>query len=208
MKVAIGCPQTFVVAALTLPLLSTLFMANNDPAPKFARFERVVVNGESIACDGFCGEHGTILWRDSCSLEKRQHQSDSWMYVVSIAARECCRTFWESDLHSEGIFENETVHIGKRAEISFDVVMEPDMDVIEGSYRRPGRFWQVSIFTKDDVPSLRYRPSSWPSGMTGIVFRVPRKVELNREYAVWAMSRAFGHPDWVEVKGPDSIALR
>src|SRR4051794_27967299 len=102
-------------------------MAINDPAPRFERFERVVVNGESVKCDGFRGEHGTILWRDFYSREKRHHQNDKWMYVVSIAARECCRTFWESDLQSEGVCDAETVHFGKRAEISCDAVMEPDM---------------------------------------------------------------------------------
>jgi hypothetical protein len=181
-------------------------MAVSDPAPKFERFERIVVESDTAHSREFIGAHGTILWRDF--VRGNASRPDRWVYVVTIPARGICRTFFEADLKSEGIFDAAAVHLGKRAEMSFDVVMEPDMDVIEGTYRRPGRFWQVAVFTKHDVPSLRYRPSSWPNGMTGILFRVPRTVELNRDYARWAMSRAFGHPEWIEVQGPDSMMLR
>jgi hypothetical protein len=181
-------------------------MAINDPAPNFECFERVVITGEAAHLKELHGKQGTILWRDF--LRGNPIRPDQWVYVVHISAGDCCRTLLESNLQSVGVFDPETIHLGKRPEMSFDVVMGLDMDVIEGSYRRPGRFWQVAIFAKDDVPSLKYRPSTWPSGVTGIVFRVPRTVRLDRDYAFWAMSRAFGHCDWVEVKGPDSIVLR
>jgi hypothetical protein len=187
-------------------LKTTQRMVINRPTPRFERFERVVIAADAIHFKEFRGAQGTILWRDF--LRGNPTRPDRWVYIVQLSGSDAYKAILESDLQSEGAFDPEAVHFGKRAEISFDVVTEPDMAFIEGSYRRPGRFWQVAILAKDDVPNLQYRPSTWESGMTGVVFRAPRSVKLNREYAFWAMTRAFGHRDWVEVNGPDSMVLR
>lgn len=178
----------------------------NKPTPKFERFECVVITGEAAHLRQFHGTHGTILWRDF--VRGNPKRPDKWMYVIQISNTDVCRTASESDLECLGAFDPEENHFGRRAEISFDVVMKDDMPFVQGTFRRPGSFLQVAIFAKNDVPSLRYRPYQWESGITGVVFRVPRTLKLNREYAGWAMSRAFGYREWVEVAGPDSIVLR
>ena len=40
-----------------------------------------------------------------------------------------------------------------RAQISFDLVMEDSMSFVEGTYRLPGRDWQVFIFGRDPAVS-------------------------------------------------------
>jgi hypothetical protein len=39
-----------------------------------------------------------------------------------------------------------------RAEISYDLVMNDDMEFVEGTYRLPNEDWQVLIVSKRDVP--------------------------------------------------------
>ena len=86
------------------------------------------------------------------------------------------------------------------------------MNYVEGTYRLPGRFWEVMVLRKADVPALRHRPSEppieWSSGITGTIFDVPRAAVLNRQYIQEALAVAFGTDGWVEVQGPDSMVLR
>jgi len=37
------------------------------------------------------------------------------------------------------------------AEISYDLVMDSDMEFVEGTYRLPGEDWQVVIVSRHDV---------------------------------------------------------
>lgn len=107
------------------------------------------------------GERGTVIWLDSSAVGRQPTQPDQWLYVVHLPAHAAWRTFFQSELESEGGFDTESTHLGKRAEISFDLVMEEDNRWMEGSYRLPGEFWKVVIFQRDDVPELRSHPSSW-----------------------------------------------
>ena len=40
------------------------------------------------------------------------------------------------------------------AEICFDLVMEKEMSFVEGTYRLPGRGWEVFIFSRYDGTRL------------------------------------------------------
>jgi hypothetical protein len=134
------------------------------------------------------------------------------MYLVDFADENAYRTLLESDLLSEGGFEGESAHLGTRPEFSSDIIMDEDNQYVEGTYRLPGRFWEVLIVRKVDVPALQHRPNQppieWESGITGIIIDVPREDKLNREYVRNALTIAFGYTDWVEVRGPDSMVLR
>lgn len=109
---------------------------------------------------------------------------------------------------SQGTFEVEQSHFGSLHEISFDIVLEPDNDWVEGCYRRPGRFWEVLVMTKSDTPELKHRPATWASGIPGTTFEVPQGARLDLPQILQAMNSAFGEQSWVIVKGPDSIVLR
>jgi len=190
-------------------------MREPPPQPKFQRFERVCVIQEPHHHPELLGKSGTILWRDEIQarLLQRPHlRGNWWMYLVSFAADGAYRTLLESTLQSENAFDQESAHLGTRPEFSFDIIMNDDMQYVEGTYRLPGRFWEVLVIKKEDVPALQHRlnqpPVEWSSGITGIVIDVPRAAKLNREYVRAALAITFGYTDWVEVSGPDSMVLR
>ncbi|VTS02106.1 unnamed protein product [Gemmata massiliana] len=180
--------------------------------PKFRRFERVLVVDEPAHYPELLGKSGTVLWRDAIPVHRQHLAVNKWLYLVHFAAENVYRTLLESTLRSEESFEAETTHLGKRPEFSFDVIADDDMSFVEGTYRLPGRFWEVMIFLKANVPALFHRPNQppleWPSGITGAIFHVPDRDKLNREYVRNALVTAFTYSDWVEVAGPDSMVLR
>lgn len=184
------------------------------PAPKFKHFERVRIRGDEPRCKQWQGERGTIIWLDSSAVRRQPTQPDQWLYVVHLPAHSAWRTFFQSDLESEGGFDPKSAHLGKRPEISFDLVMEEDNGCMEGSYRLPGEFWKVVIFQKDDVPELRsqpsrwQRPTRWEREINGVVIRFPRTARMGRDDLLRAMAQVFGRSDWVQVDGPDSMMLR
>lgn len=61
-----------------------------------------------------------------------------------------------------------------KAEISYDFVMEDDMEFVEGTYRIPSDEWQVFVFKRGDVTESQIKPSKWNSGITGLFVRFPR----------------------------------
>lgn len=190
-------------------------MADEPPDPKFQRFERVRVIGTPHHYPELHGKFGTILWRDAISarVAARPHLGGNWwMYLVYFAVENVYRTLLESELQSEGAFDPESAHFGTRPEFSFDIIMDDDKEYVEGTYRLPGKFWEVMVLRKANVPTLRHRPSEppieWESGITGTIFDVPRDERLNRQYVIQALAAAFGIGGWVEVSGPDSMILR
>lgn len=189
-------------------------MTEKIPAPKFRLFERVVISADEGRNKDFHGKEGTIICLESYYVRRNTADFDQWLYVVHLPSLSVCRSFAQSDLGSLGCFDTESAHLGQRAEISFDLLLEDDHNFMEGSYRLPGEFWKVFIFNKDEVPALRFRPERWERGsewerdIDGIVIRFPRSSRMGREALLHAMSRAFGVTDWVQVQGPDSMMLR
>ncbi len=169
------------------------------PAAKFERFERVTVTGG----ERHRGQRGTILWRDWSAAGRGR-----WLYVVHLREAARCPTFSESDLSTEGRFDDESDHLGRGAEVSFDIVLEADNAFVEGCYRLPGRYWEVMVFRKADVPQLHRQAGRWDSGITGTCFSVPASAKLDRDFVLRALGEAFGHADWAQVEGPDSMVLR
>ena len=97
-----------------------------------------------------------------------------------------------------------------RAQISFDLLMEDTMSFVEGTFRLPGRDWQVFIFGPDGGvthPVVR-TDGHWESGMTGVHVKWPRSVLLNKDAVLRLLSEQLGVTEWEEVRGPDSLMLR
>src|SRR4051812_42731169 len=62
-----------------------------------------------------------------------------------------------------------------RAEISFDLVMVPTMDFVEGTYRLPGGDWQVFVFTPDmSAAEPKVTAGRWSTGANGVAVTWPR----------------------------------
>ena len=93
-------------------------------------------------------------------------------------------------------------------EISYDLVMEPDMGFVEGTYRLPGGLWQVFVFSRRDLPSPWVDNASWASGVTGLQVLYPTAAVLNRTTVERLLSDALGVQQWQQVRGPDSMQLR
>lgn len=96
------------------------------------------------------------------------------------------------------------------AEISYDLVMNDEMSFVEGTYRLPGRDWQVVIVSGNerDVPSVQVEQTLWDSGVTGVVLRIPRAERINADKVEQILSDALGVTNWTRVRGPDSMGLR
>lgn len=192
-------------------------MHDDDPPPaKFRPFEKVVVTDARGR-----GHSGTILWRSLVQYspfafpggDEPPGPWSQWEYAVALPELACCPTFEEDRLQSAGEFDAEDAHLGRRFELSFDTGLEDDNAIVEGSYRVPGRFWQVFLFRKEGpgvetVPELRHHFRMWDSGITGIAFDVPGEAVLDRDYILEALASVFGAVDWAEVRGPDSQLMK
>ncbi len=97
-----------------------------------------------------------------------------------------------------------------RAEISYDLVMNDDMEFVEGTYRLPGEDWQVVIVLAFDrnVPEPQVDRQQWESGVSGVLVRLPRAERINAATIERVLSAALGVSEWVRVRGPDSMQLR
>jgi hypothetical protein len=95
-----------------------------------------------------------------------------------------------------------------RAEISYDLVMDDDMDFVEGTYRLPGANWQVMIVSRRDVPEAEAIPQVWDSGVAGVFVRFPQGEVLNKIAVERVLSAWLGVSEWVQVRGPDSMQVR
>src|SRR2546429_548419 len=96
-----------------------------------------------------------------------------------------------------------------QGEISYDLIMEDDMDFVEGCYRLPHKPWEVFIFSKSRrIAEPAHRFFTWDSGVTGITFHVPDSTRLNKTLVEELLSSVLGVVRWDEVRGPDSIVIR
>jgi hypothetical protein len=89
--------------------------------------------------------------------------------------------------------------------------MKDDMAFAEGCYRLESREWEVFTIRRSrhgiEPPGVK-KNLRWNSGVTGLSVVVPDESKINKSTVLEAMSEALGIADWVEVRGPDSMALR
>jgi hypothetical protein len=94
------------------------------------------------------------------------------------------------------------------AEISYDLVMEEDMNFVGGCYRLPGRVWEVFTIARGEVLEPEHRFCEWESGVPGVALRVPKGMRLNKDRVERLLATILRVDSWQETIGPDSIALR
>jgi hypothetical protein len=95
-----------------------------------------------------------------------------------------------------------------KGQISFDLIMEDDMDFVEGCYCDTGEAAKVFVITKASCETPVFRAVQWPSGVTGVNIYVPHAQVLDRSSSLRLMTCFTGIADWQVVFGPDSITLR
>lgn len=192
-------------------------MPNEPPSPRFERFEIVSVLGTPHNAPELSGGTATVLWRDPqwvTRIPPGMRSPGGWRYLLYFAELSLYQSLFETQLLSEGRFDSEAKHLGVRAEFSLDTILEENEAAkwVEGTYRLPGCFWEVMVFRKSDVAELQFRvsepPLEWPSGITGVIFDVPRRASLNRTLIKRGLEMAFEQSGWCEVSGPDSMVLR
>lgn len=94
-------------------------------------------------------------------------------------------------------------------EISYDLIMEDEMDFVEGTFRFQGEDWKVFVFIRDrTMAGVTWKEAKWSSGVAGIVFRVGPIERLNSQIVEVLLSEATGITSWQRVHGPDSMELR
>jgi hypothetical protein len=92
--------------------------------------------------------------------------------------------------------------------ISFDLVMEEDMQFVEGCFRFDGEEWMVFVASKYEEVAVTVEQSTWQSGARGLVIRTPRSFPLSRESVAQILCSELCATCWDETKGPDSMKLR
>ena len=187
------------------------------PAPRFARFERVVVrcSEAEVAFEArgrhrYDGREGVVVWQESYYVRGKRPLRQ-WLYVVYVPGAGRYPIIAEGDLCSLGRFDPPEAHAGQAYEYSFDTVVAEgdDYRTLEGCYRTPGNFWRVMVFCKwPGVKSALVRPSSWESGIEGLDVAGPEGARLDRSYVRQTLARAFATDAWDEIPGPDSLTLR
>lgn len=95
-----------------------------------------------------------------------------------------------------------------QAEISYDLVMDDDMEFVEGTYRMNEGEWQVFIISKRPEEQIEIRSTEWASGCSGLVILVPMSFRLNKQSVEEVISEWLGLDTWTVVRGPDSMQLR
>lgn len=97
-----------------------------------------------------------------------------------------------------------------RADISYDLVLDEDMEFLEGTYRLPDQDWQVFVVSafRRDVPDAQIVPQRWQSGVTGVLLRIPGAEKINARVVERLLSEGFHVSEWIRVRGPDSMQLR
>jgi hypothetical protein len=95
-----------------------------------------------------------------------------------------------------------------QAEISYDLVMEDEMDFVEGTFRLPDAAWQVFILARYPVKDTEVRATTWSSGVSGVFVKFPEGVCLNKSVVQHLLGDKFSVDRWFEVRGPDSMRLR
>ncbi|HJT30929.1 MAG TPA: hypothetical protein VJ783_02600 [Pirellulales bacterium] len=94
------------------------------------------------------------------------------------------------------------------AQISYDLVMEDDMDFVEGTFRLSGTGWQVFIIRKWPISATEFTQAQWANGVRGVVARVPESFSLNKEVVERTLGMWLQVDCWHQVAGPDSMSLR
>ena len=97
-----------------------------------------------------------------------------------------------------------------KAEITFDLIMDNNMDFVEGCYRLDTGAWQVFVVSKEeDSEAIEVSKGLvWDSGVIGLNAFVPLRTRLNRDSIKRILSEELGVTEWTEVSGPDSIQIR
>jgi hypothetical protein len=93
-------------------------------------------------------------------------------------------------------------------EISYDLVMEEDMQFVEGTYRIGGGDWRVFIVKKAPIPQSEVAPCQWESGVAGVTITMDESIRLNKRVVEEVLMAWLGVEKWNEVRGPDSMDLR
>ncbi len=199
--------------ALEQGLKSFQLTHSSHPLPTFLPLQKVVVI-ERLPPDpgdgGILGEHGVIIWRTSCFVEKSRCGASGWLYVVHFPQPDAYNRIEESRLMPTGEDVPLANCLGRHFEISYDRDGSGP-DAIGGTFRIPGGFWNTFEFRKAAVeePSygIRIPMRFYSSGIGKYDFVVPQAALLDCHYIEEAMSKVFEATGWQRISGPQSSWL-
>lgn len=207
-----GAPSIFCRGLLTFESVR-----HAVPSPRFRRFERVRIRDVGHRLEPqHVGEVGTVVWLESSSVLRYPDERDRWVYIVHLPDSTSWPAFRQSELESLGTFDVEPAFLGTRPEVSVDLLLDQEIEFMEGCYRLPGLFWQVVVFLQDGVPEIQYQTQTWEKpthfelATTGVAIRIPQRERLHLDVMLRALRLVFGwrEDEWTIVQGPDSMVLR
>jgi hypothetical protein len=176
------------------------------PEPRFSICEVVVVERRDDRPPG----EGVVVWRDL----GRPRGPRGWLWIYAVEMQEQgrrCETVRENRLKSTGRTVPSDSLLGKRPEVSYDLVMDPPPSFVDGSFRPVGRPWGVfNVVKARSRKGVFIRHYEWSNGIAGVRIEVPLTASLTRELAEALLGEALGIQSraWTEVRGPDSMVLR
>ncbi len=196
--------------ALEQGLKSFQLTHSSHPPPMSSPLQEVVVieRPEPDPGDGgILGEHGIIIWRTSCFVEKSRFGTSGWLYVVHFPQPNAYNCIEESRLVPIGEVVPLANCLGRDFEISYDRDGSGP-DFITGTFRIPGGFWSIFEFRSAavDEPSyeIRVPVRLYGQGIAKYHFVVPQAVLLDCQYIEETMSRLFEATEWRRINGPQS----
>jgi hypothetical protein len=171
--------------------------------PRFARVRWVGHGPDRRRRQG----DGGIIWIDSAP--PREGRALRVFYVVELDdGLDVCAP----SEHLTALAEpaRPEAHLGTTPQIHHDLVLgDGPHPYHEGTYRLPGRYWEVfTVLPSDEFDRVNVRRCSWHSGITGIEIRIPAGAPCSVAEVEALLADAVGVTAWTRTRGPDSMWLR
>lgn len=176
------------------------------PEPAFQRFERVTIL-EGTTSAKLSGASGTIIWRVLVSNGSGATRRFQWTYIVFVPSQHVHVRLSESSIQSADGFDREEMHWGEGCELSFDTIIEGHEKYIEGSYRLPGKFWEVFTLSRKDTTEIRHHRTTRSCGISRLHLQIPDSGTLDHSVVIDVLEVVLGVKGWQVVRGPDSMFL-
>ncbi|MCY1054623.1 hypothetical protein [Nannocystis sp. SCPEA4] len=177
--------------------------------PAFAVHGRVKIVTDAPWQEDVNELEGVVFWREPMQDHVAAAETQRWKYIVYLPAKNSYRTVIERHLAAlEGSVEP-SYFFAERAEISYDVVVDDDSQIVEGCVRLPGETWRTFHASKEDnLAEPRFWTFDWENGIRGMALEMPASTTMNKAALQQAFASFLGVEQIVEAPGPDSMMMR
>jgi hypothetical protein len=163
------------------------------------RLDVVIIHSDKGYHSHFTGKEATVIWLDRGYPIAKLFVEETGQYIDILLA----------DLELTDKRADYQSLLGKKYEISTDLVLGNDMAFFQGTYRIPGEFWRLVLaHTEPEYEKVIHKKYMWPTGIETIEVRVPEGQKINLEFVKDILTRYCPQANWELVRGPDSMSFR